>query len=1693
MERNKTIAEVMSSMSTSEYDIDIPGVSESPVPYRPPVLGNTNANIFKATPSAKRDYEFNIEKSFIYDTDSNGDMVAKYENYKGNFGNENRLAEEQSGFEQAIYGVGKFVGKTVAYAGDSVLGTIYGIGQAIVEGEGEKVWDNDFSNMVDDINQQMDYSLPSYYTDEQKAMSFTESLLTTNFWFNDVGNGLAFVAGALLPTAVMSVATGGATAPKIGIDLAKMGAKLGFKGAEAAHKGRNIYRAFNYAKYGEKVQDFANTSLFLARTSNFEAGMEARQNFKQSMSTFVSEFESKNGRQPTHEELSKFSNQARTAANGVYAANMGILAVSNYLMFGKLLGAKSLALPSTRLGKAFMNAKGLGVTKSTTGEVTQKALTKGARLRGTAYNIGKPLFTEGIYEEGLQGVVGTTMQNFLAAKYDPNNDNVDLISNLTDAFAHQYGSKEGWKEMGVGMIIGILGGGIGRGNNATGISPYKGFRESYSVKSQYANITEAVDRSNKGRNDLMEAYNNSNVLSNFSTEKEDLGTPSINESVNMLTYIRSQRHVFSKGDIQVHFDSIVDAQEFTKEQVDSMGGVENVDNYKKEQKEQFAKAITRFDKVTKAVDALSLDDLQLERGNKVNLQESFETMFSIGLTGNDVAKDIGTKIDELTGQVGSYSSLTLYNDIQRKKGNALRRYNTAVAQLSKIEEDLQTTLVASTTGTEGQNQSLAEKRILAQRRIGELQVEIQGLTEDLNSFQKAKTFDAVGLVEDFESETTIEQAIEQTNQIENFIDSLEGQGRTKEANNLRYLLDQQKTYSQAYRETVNLANEMFNSDFFSTKKGKGLKNTILGEKYKIDDATRELIKENDLEIARQLGGLGVDITDIESIDSEIESLINDNEALSDRDKYRITALLKMNLSVKALNEKIDTFVEDEVVPVDVTDGIPKGDTLSLRLNITGETELDRINELINQINQELTRVRSADPDVNKFKDKLKQVAVLTKEKNEISAKKLTDERSKRLSEIEAELFELNKIDVTNKNGRIDELNRLIDALEKEQIRLFTEEVNEGVDNSEFTQRVQEDLIKYNDELSKVDPLNGVIEPEDYKRLEELTKKRMDSTISPSEQNEVDQLEERIDEWQYLTGSIVEGHRLSDLVKTRIFLQNAQVVEVPQVDVQTNEDTIASSQFSYTPKAANMEYGQTYDTATVRVHDKDKRFLEVQGVSLADFSRLAEIDEEDLEVTPDGRNNVLVPIELAESSKVKLFPNNGNIASSYSVVLYEKETPNGVSLEPLESTYKNPEEWNGQTMNPGAIYNMLKDDSVIFAFDRNDKFNKTLKTLEDYQNKGVIKVYTKDGDFVAVVKGVSDFATKSKEDRDIENFRKAIITNDLVKASKKTQQAISFPQGSNVTVKTVMLGHVNFNYVSEGETIYQPIVEKDLDNITDIGYVQNGKVITKNGTSPRTTFFRRTIDRKTDTKVPFIVVKKGEQSIALPVTLPQLPTIDPVQFHDILNSSLSQVDKAITLNQMFLDEGYDVIKRENAFRGYGESNLTAEKLDEMLAELNAEVKYSTVDNWTNQAVEIKDALEGATVNYEISNPLHSPKVKLDFQNIAGLKVEEEFNDEKITEAFNDVSEGQNPLINETFFNTVVAKAKDINTNQKLRGKKLMTTLAKTVESYTNGEVEQQDVLDVSEEILEAVNKPLVSKSVSKTLDELFKKSEKENPC
>jgi len=89
--------------------------------------------------------QYDVPMSNVYDRLSDGTFIPKYKNYTTGYGEEDRLAREQSAGEQWWNGAQKFVSKTALYASDAILGTATGIYEGISQGRFDKVWDNSYS------------------------------------------------------------------------------------------------------------------------------------------------------------------------------------------------------------------------------------------------------------------------------------------------------------------------------------------------------------------------------------------------------------------------------------------------------------------------------------------------------------------------------------------------------------------------------------------------------------------------------------------------------------------------------------------------------------------------------------------------------------------------------------------------------------------------------------------------------------------------------------------------------------------------------------------------------------------------------------------------------------------------------------------------------------------------------------------------------------------------------------------------------------------------------------------------------------------------------------------------------------------------------------------------------------------------------------------------------------------------------------------------------------------------------------------------------------------------------------------------------------------------------------------------------------------------------------------------------------
>ena len=383
---------------------------------------------------------------------STGEWIPKYESYINNVDNDDRLSKNQSGWEKTYRGLGKFIYKSTLYGIGGVGQSIYGLKELVTKGTLSAISDNGFADWLDDMDKRGDYTLNHYYSKEERDAGFLKSMLTTNFWTNDLLSGAAFTAGAVLSSyafagaGLMNAARMGA---RIGATIAGMG-----KAASATKTGFNaMLRA---ARIGRGIGKGLDNLTFMSTSTLWEASVESRSGLMESEENFKQAYRNAYGREASYEELMKFRADNADAANAVFGANVGILSLSNIAMFGDMFG---MDLGVDKFIKR--NIFGVGAERMDNGTLKAITLKKWQKIAGNTFNIIKRPVSEGLYEEGLQGVASKSAEDWVESRYNPMaiRQNIGYMEAIKNGFKETYGSNQGWKEIGIGMIIGSVMGG----------------------------------------------------------------------------------------------------------------------------------------------------------------------------------------------------------------------------------------------------------------------------------------------------------------------------------------------------------------------------------------------------------------------------------------------------------------------------------------------------------------------------------------------------------------------------------------------------------------------------------------------------------------------------------------------------------------------------------------------------------------------------------------------------------------------------------------------------------------------------------------------------------------------------------------------------------------------------------------------------------------------------------------------------------------------------------------------------------------------------------------------------------------------------------------------------------------------------------------------------------------------------------
>lgn len=621
---------------------------------------------------------------------SSGTWIPKYESYIPGVDNDTRLSRSQGRTEKRMRGLGKFVGKAALYGLGGVIQPFYGIYAGVSRGNFNAVFDNDFTRWLDDQDKKMDYGLAHYYNREERDMNFLQSMTTANFWSNDFLSGLAFTAGAMLSSAVysgaglMNLARTGARA---GVALARIG-----KAASDTKKAFGVY--LRAARTGRRIGKGLDTLAFLGTSTSWEASVEARSMLMEAEENFRQSYRNAYGREVPYEELMKFRADNANAANAVFAANVGILSLSNIAMFGDMFG---MDLGVDKFIKR--NIFGVGAERMDNGTLRAITPKKWQKVAGNTFNIIKRPVSEGLYEEGLQGVASKSAKDWVESRYNPMaiRQNIGYMEAIKNGFKETYGSSQGWKEIGIGMIIGSVMGGKSLGGIrewSQDMSRNKGMVDAYNANA--GALTTAAIRAIRGSMALnaqlsgLKTDNNADDIPNSRIIDKTFSDAVFNR-------LRYDSEMGMLDDTKENFRTVVESIPNSDIASDMNMTDEQVNEYKADLVNEFNKKVDNFIMANRFADSLT------EGIPNRSFNAYISNMAYNGLEAKDNLNDIANQLrriynTDIGPALDIYSRLNpdssrdleelrkLTDDIQRMEKNILR-LQQSVASKDALESD----------------------------------------------------------------------------------------------------------------------------------------------------------------------------------------------------------------------------------------------------------------------------------------------------------------------------------------------------------------------------------------------------------------------------------------------------------------------------------------------------------------------------------------------------------------------------------------------------------------------------------------------------------------------------------------------------------------------------------------------------------------------------------------------------------------------------------------------------------------------------------------------------------------------------------------------------------------------------------------------------------------------------------------------
>lgn len=1407
---------------------------------------------------------------------NDGVWRTKYPNYIPGINNEDYYARRQSGRSKFWNGVGKFALKSALYGAQGVVLLPDKLINMASEGSYKAALNTNMDKFVGDLDQQIDMLLPHYYKKEVEDYNFGQKLFkdTGNFLWNDVlGNGMSFTVGAM----ISAYMTGGLGVGSLGNIGAKLGGRIGAKLAarQAANRGiGSLKSVFNdYVRKGvatgRNVGEAAKTMTLLATSAGFESSVEANSFMKQSESDFKDYYRKIYGRDPNAEEMAVFRNSNADVGSAIFAANMGIVGLSNWLLFGKYIGLGGKAIPGLEK-KLNKHLFGLGTEVAKPGEMAIKITNPniGQKIAGNVFNIMKRPVSEGLWEEGSQGAVQNTAEEYVKSRYDnvAMNGAVDVLDAISEGFKKQYTSKEGWTEIGIGAIIGSL----------------FGMREGFFGVKEYSNNQILLERQ---VNEYNKASSNLNTAALNTLKKSMSLGPQVRSDAQSMTGKELDDAMFEKMSIDNQMGTLEDSAENFRQMVDMMPiseiaeangmSLEEAKKYKDSIIDNYNNRLSDFRSAQGFAEDLIGDDSKIEF-RKYVARNAF-----LGLQSESRMKDIASVIETLSGQprvADALSTFSRLSDRARERAMAIRGIRSRIEELESEIEDL-ATRPRNVDGKDPQAESIQRKT----KELESLRTNYNNSLSELSTLI-GKEFSIEELVSKTESvlssplsPISSQDVIEAYDTLVAFDDYFNVKSRqekkfTAKDKAMRSLVNEYRRSLMDYRNMNNFLSKMLDKRFLAEENrgfSKAL-SSLWSTPYKGDDKVPDFAEPN------KVGKYDTD----EVVDQAVsEGKISEDEA------WTIKAFMH---ALDKVREDRMKEAEDDIKESPLTESVSDEDYEAAMDNpIMVPAVRQSIIDKLYTGNADLLTAREKDV-YDKYKQDFDDY-VSSLGDSPVNLIKSLSEKADRLTSPRS-VYEDNKaiIDMAKSNLEPDQRKELDDAISSYVDIMNRRDKGEKVDEDKLA-----DSVFTIEDLGQVGNITDLPPYIEQNRI--IDKGRIsESTLSNFGEDDanIDSLVNELDESDNTPGANIDS------------AQNPETLMVRRISNDGNEryeiaglraDKFISSIKSLVPIQISSE---------TNANGTKRYFLNIGGetatvIELPYHARWS-IDKESARVL-----NRYTDVSIQD------------VGNSYSLVYKRLDSDELVPYRTGVGFGEN----EVDKIDQEALSSLKKGDKVNLEIDANDTYNQSLfaeyndavqsgdkKRIESAENKlvsnMVIKVMSGNR-FVSVVKA---------DTGGIDGISK-IRRTAFNKWKKDAGRSATIGVGTHVVAQTLP-GRPVFNMKVNGQGYGQienlPITEKGAEKVSDVGYVLNGKVVLKNGSKYTGFPFAYSIlndkgNNYKNVRVPVVVIKgKNGLNYLFPVSLRSVESEEGQKWMSFIDMLLESGDSEL------LQMGQDDIQDLNAY-------------------------------------------------------------------------------------------------------------------------------------------------------------------------------------